>query len=1050
MWGREQRRKQQGHGSITMRGTRITRALFLLSLALGLVAISQSAPAHASVFKNSVRWDIRADGYAIIPVCIVAGSSAAQKDGTLTHDPNPALSIVVGQVRDALRTSWEKHSSVRFVGWEDCTSLTPSEQAGAVGLYIHPDAGNRTVGLGTETKNRTSDGAGAGVSFKPWGHTCIDYDAARARMEYDFACAEQYGIHELGHAIGFDHEWFNPVTPSACFETPFSASDVSTKFEVKKYTVVNMFEFDWDSIMTYEPECADVTGVRFGSPNLSSWDQKGAAEVYPPVPQRPNDVGVIPAVAGSCPDPTEVKIYQDNDDDDNRNDRGGWIGPIVSDRNTTFEFCRVDGTRFGRLAPTQAGNDYAVLLLGDSCPAGSTEFVRYHDDADTPPVNESWMAGETGPTRQNFDGGDGTELHWCLFRQSLGLPGMFRFPDFGFNYGVLAAPTLSEAAETGFVYTDDEDTANQNRLMNAALSPLDDGTKAVVDTLMETGPDTKFLLARVNTNEPPTVSAVLENASPDEGESVSFSAIGDDPNGDALSYSWDFGDGGTASGATASHIFRDNGTYTVTATVMDSSGLTASTTLTVSVGNAVPTASVTDAAVDENGVATVSVTIDDPGVEDTFRVEIFWGDGFSEVNRPASASGTQTFEATHRYVDDDPSGTSTDEYEVRVNVGDDERVVGDERTTSWATGAVTVANVAPSVSVTGAAIDENEVATVAVTIDDPGVEDTFDVAVRWGDGATDTYTRPASAGGNQTFDLTHRYLDDDPSGTPADDYSVTVTVTDDDTGTADGTATVSVANVAPEASIDAVAQGGNLVGNVPPADVDVVLAGLAVDLEASFTDVGPLDSHELAVAWGDGTVDRGAASGQVAGSHVYAAPGEYMLTVTVTDDDSGTVTVSQPLRVVDAAGAVADAVDGLNDLAGDPSTDPVAAGLIAKALVQLVGNDGGTATNGALDKLEVGAWNDALVKLAKAVTELEQANDLADVDLSVAVTQLVFSAKAVVVDQYGRASANATPDELSMLAAAEALIRDGDARWALGDGAGAIDTYRKALNALPR
>ncbi|NIP79981.1 MAG: PKD domain-containing protein, partial [Gemmatimonadetes bacterium] len=35
-----------------------------------------------------------------------------------------------------------------------------------------------------------------------------------------------------------------------------------------------------------------------------------------------------------------------------------------------------------------------------------------------------------------------------------------------------------------------------------------------------------------------------------------------DPDGDALSHSWAFGDGGTATGATASHTYAAAGTYT--------------------------------------------------------------------------------------------------------------------------------------------------------------------------------------------------------------------------------------------------------------------------------------------------------------------------------------------------------------------------------------------------------------------------------------------------------------------------------------------------------
>ena len=48
---------------------------------------------------------------------------------------------------------------------------------------------------------------------------------------------------------------------------------------------------------------------------------------------------------------------------------------------------------------------------------------------------------------------------------------------------------------------------------------------------------------------------------------VLFGAVADDPDGDELTYAWDFGDGGAAFGAEADHTFDEAGTYEVTLTV---------------------------------------------------------------------------------------------------------------------------------------------------------------------------------------------------------------------------------------------------------------------------------------------------------------------------------------------------------------------------------------------------------------------------------------------------------------------------------------------------
>ena len=54
-----------------------------------------------------------------------------------------------------------------------------------------------------------------------------------------------------------------------------------------------------------------------------------------------------------------------------------------------------------------------------------------------------------------------------------------------------------------------------------------------------------------------------------------------DPDGDTLTYAWDFGDGSFGGGVTATHTYAGDGQYTIRLTVMDSQGQPGTTAQTV-------------------------------------------------------------------------------------------------------------------------------------------------------------------------------------------------------------------------------------------------------------------------------------------------------------------------------------------------------------------------------------------------------------------------------------------------------------------------------------
>jgi PKD repeat protein len=99
------------------------------------------------------------------------------------------------------------------------------------------------------------------------------------------------------------------------------------------------------------------------------------------------------------------------------------------------------------------------------------------------------------------------------------------------------------------------------------------------------------------------------------GSAITFLSAGStDPDGSITSHQWSFGDGGSASGVSATHTYQTAGSYTATLTVTDDQGATASDQAAVTVSP--PSAqqpfvwAYSVAAPDQNGVVAVTITYD--------------------------------------------------------------------------------------------------------------------------------------------------------------------------------------------------------------------------------------------------------------------------------------------------------------------------------------------------------------------------------------------------------------------------------------------------------
>ena len=79
--------------------------------------------------------------------------------------------------------------------------------------------------------------------------------------------------------------------------------------------------------------------------------------------------------------------------------------------------------------------------------------------------------------------------------------------------------------------------------------------------------------------EPPKAEFAFSPGKPVVGQAVSFT----DRSTNAASWSWEFGDGSTERAQNPTHAYAAKGTYTVTLTVTNSAGQTASTTQSVTV-----------------------------------------------------------------------------------------------------------------------------------------------------------------------------------------------------------------------------------------------------------------------------------------------------------------------------------------------------------------------------------------------------------------------------------------------------------------------------------
>ncbi|MET7394810.1 carbohydrate-binding protein [Dactylosporangium sp. NPDC005572] len=279
-------------------------------------------------------------------------------------------------------------------------------------------------------------------------------------------------------------------------------------------------------------------------------------------------------------------------------------------------------------------------------PAARPSWIRYAGDAGSPPEFGSGSESPMGGPVYRYDASLNSAVK---FPQSL--DGKFFAGEFGRRW--IKAVTVNADGSPGTI---ENFPWSGMQIMDQAFGP--DGALYVLDYGAGFGNgDANSALYRIEYigggNRAPIAVAGANPVSGPAPLAVQFTSAGSsDPEGQALSYSWAFGDGGTSTAANPSHTYTNAGTYTATLTVRDPQNATGSASVTISVGNTLPTVSITAPA---NGslfsfgdTIPYQISVSDPedGSIDCNRVKLTYILGHDshghQISQKTGCSGTMT------------------------------------------------------------------------------------------------------------------------------------------------------------------------------------------------------------------------------------------------------------------------------------------------------------------------------------------------------------------------------------------------------------------------
>ncbi len=362
----------------------------------------------------------------------------------------------------------------------------------------------------------------------------------------------------------------------------------------------------------------------------------------------------------------------------------------------------------------------------------------------------------------------------------------------------------------------------------------------------------------------PPVPAISGPTQATAGQVVTFDGSGSQSSNPISSYTWDFGDGNTATGPQATHTYNQDGTFTVSLTVTDNQGQQASTTQTIKVDPQPQpnplVAKITGPAQGQGQVGQALAFDGQASTSDTPLNSIQWdfGDGTTD-------SGSLAVNHTYQ----NPGA-----YTVLLTLAND---AGQNNTTSQQVTiqAAPAANQPP----------QPAIQADATTVEAGGTVN-FDASGTTAGSPIASYDWDFGDGNSGSGQLASHDF------TQPGSYNVTLTVTDQNGQSATATETITVNPKAAQ-----------------PTPLTAIISALAtadVGQPVTFDGQGSTSGGTITgVQWdfGDGTTGGGGLTDLVV-DHTYQQPGVYTVQLTLTDDQNQTNTATFNIDVQPAAPAL--------------------------------------------------------------------------------------------------------------------------------------------------